>query len=59
MEAIMADFYTCRCGNQTWKIFENGVRCTVCGTEFVTQHTPVSEFNHTVTQEMEEELEEL
>lgn len=55
----MADFYTCRCGNQTWKIFENGVRCTVCGTEFVTQHTPVSEFNHTVTQEMEEELEEL
>ncbi len=54
----MADLYTCSCGNQTWEIFDMGVRCAVCKTEYVTQHTPVAEFNHEVTQELEEALEE-
>lgn len=57
-EEVMADVYTCSCGNQTWQILETGVRCTVCGTEFVAQHLPVSEFNHMVTEELEEVLEE-
>jgi len=54
----MADVYTCSCGNQTWQIFETGVRCTACATDFVAPHMPVSEFNHMVTQELEEVLEE-
>jgi hypothetical protein len=54
----MADLYTCSCGNQTWEILDTGVRCTACETEYVTLHTPVSEFNSAVTQEMEEELAE-
>jgi ribosomal protein L37AE/L43A len=56
---FMADLYTCICGNQTWQIFETGVRCATCQSEFVTQHQPVTEFNRTVTREMEEELEEV
>ena len=55
-EVFMADLYTCSCGNQTWEIFETGVRCTACKTEYVTQHMSVAEFNHLITQEMEEEL---
>ena len=58
-EAAMTDLYTCNCGNQTWEIFESGVRCAACTTEFVVQHTPVKEFNHMVTQELEEELEDV
>jgi hypothetical protein len=54
----MADVYTCACGNQTWMISDTGVRCTTCKTEYVTQHTPVEEFNHTVTEELEDELEQ-
>ena len=57
-EEVMTDVYTCSCGNQTWQIFETGVRCTVCGTEFVAQHMPVPEFNHMVSEELEEVLEE-
>jgi hypothetical protein len=57
-EVFMADLYTCSCGNQTWEIFDTGVRCTACQTEYVMQHTPVAEFNHAITQEMEEELAE-
>ncbi len=53
----MADLYTCNCGNQTWQIFDTVVRCTACGTEFGTQHTPVLEFNEMVTQELEESFE--
>lgn len=55
----MADLYTCRCGNQTWRIVETGVICTDCETQYVTRHTPVPEFNHSIVQELEEELEEL
>ena len=29
----MADLYTCS-GNQTWEIFDTGVRCTACETTF-------------------------
>jgi len=54
----MADLYTCSCGNQTWEILDSVVRCTACETEYVTLHTPVSEFNSAVTKEMEEELAE-
>ncbi len=54
----MADVYTCSCGNQTWQILETGVRCTTCGTDFVAQHMAVSEFNHMVTEELEEVLDE-
>jgi hypothetical protein len=57
-EVFMADLYTCSCGNQTWEIFDTGVRCTACEAEFVTFHTPVAEFNSAVTQEMEEEMAE-
>ncbi len=53
----MADLYTCSCGSQTWQIFDTVVRCTACGTEFATQHTPVLEFNEMVTQELEESFE--
>jgi hypothetical protein len=59
MEAFMADLFTCSCGNQAWEIYDAGVRCTACKTEFVTQHTPVAEFNHMVTEELEETLEEV
>jgi hypothetical protein len=55
----MADVFTCTCGNQVWQIFDTGVRCTACKTEFITHHVPVAEFNHMVNQELEEELEEL
>jgi len=55
----MADLFTCSCGNQTWEIYDPGVRCTACKTEFVTLHAPVAEFNHAVTEELEEALEEL
>jgi hypothetical protein len=55
----MTELYTCVCGNQTWQIFESGVRCTACNTEFVVLHAPVKEFNSLVTREMEEELEEV
>ncbi|MBZ5567674.1 MAG: hypothetical protein LAN64_07465 [Acidobacteriia bacterium] len=55
----MADLYTCSCGNQVWQIFDTVVRCTACNQEFLTQHTAVAEFNHRVTQELDEELEEV
>ena len=54
----MADLYTCSCGHQAWEISDTGVRCTGCQTEYVTQHTPVAEFNHMVTEELEKALEE-
>jgi len=37
---------------------DTGVRCVKCKTEFATLHTPVAEFNHAVTEELEEALEE-
>ncbi len=55
----MSDLYTCGCGNQTWQIFDTVVRCTACAQEYLTQHTPVGEFNHRVIQEVEEQLEEV
>lgn len=55
---FVADQYTCSCGNQTWEIFDKGVRCTACEAEYVVQHTPVAEFNHTIAQAVEEELAE-
>jgi len=54
----MADRYTCRCGNQNWQILENAVRCTACGAQFAAPHVPVAAFNHIVTLELEEVLEE-
>lgn len=54
----MADLYTCKCGNQSWEILDNTVRCTTCQAEYITQHTPVSEFNRALTQELEEALKE-
>lgn len=54
----MADIYTCSCGNQTWEIFDNGVRCLACKEEFVVTHMPVKDFNHMVTEALEEALEE-
>jgi hypothetical protein len=59
MEEFMADVFTCTCGNQIWQIFDTGVRCTACKTEFITHHVPVSEFNHMVNIELEEQLEEV
>ncbi len=57
-EAFMVDLYTCSCGNQTWEIFDTGVRCVACKTEYATLHMPVAEFNHAVAEELEEALEE-
>jgi len=54
----MADLYTCACGNQTWQIFDRGVRCTACQVEYVTPHLKVAEFNSEVEQELDEELAE-
>jgi len=54
----MPDLYTCSCGNQTWEIYETGVRCVTCKTEFATRHTPVREFNHLVAENVQEALEE-
>ena len=54
----MADVYTCSCGNQTWRILDAAVRCATCGTEFVAPHMAVGEFNHMVTEELEEVLDE-
>ncbi len=54
----MDDLYTCNCGNQTWEIFGSGVRCAACKTEFLVAHMPVKEFNHMVTEELEEALED-
>ncbi len=51
----MDNVYTCICGNQTWIIMENVVRCTVCHTDYNVQLTPVSEFNAKVMEELEEE----
>lgn len=50
----MENAYTCRCGNQTWSITDSGVHCTACEAIFPAQVTPVKEFNHKVTEEMEE-----
>jgi len=58
-EEVMADMYSCSCGNQTWQILETAVRCTACGAEFVAPHMPVAAFNHLVTLELELELEEV
>ena len=50
----MENVYTCTCGNQTWIISNTGVRCTACKEEFVTQVTPVKEFNSKVAEEVAE-----
>ena len=50
----MDNVYTCSCGNQTWVISDNAVRCTACNAQFVTPLTPVAEFNHKVTEELME-----
>ena len=54
----MADLYSCSCGNQTSQCSDRGVRCTACKTEFLTQHTPVAEFNSAITEEVTQELEQ-
>jgi hypothetical protein len=51
----MTDLYTCSCGNQTWQIFDTGVRCPACKAEYPAQHTSVADFNHEIVEEMEEE----
>lgn len=51
----MENVYTCVCGNQTWIVMDSAVCCTVCRTKFEVQLTPVSEFNHKVVEEIEEE----
>jgi hypothetical protein len=48
----MSNVYTCICGNQTWIVFENFVRCTVCQREYEVQNTPVREFNDKVAEEV-------
>ncbi len=50
----MENAYTCSCGNRTWVISDNGVQCTACNREFVVQMMPVAEFNHLVSEELEE-----
>jgi hypothetical protein len=54
----MEDVYTCSCGNQTWLILENVVRCAACNLEYPAQHTPVNEFNHMVNDKVQEDLED-
>jgi hypothetical protein len=50
----MENVYTCTCGNQTWTVLDNAVRCTACNTVFPTVNTPVTEFNHELMTELEE-----
>jgi hypothetical protein len=56
----MDDKYTCSCGNHTWQILENVVRCTACCTDFAVPHMPVAAFNHLIIleQEQQEELQD-
>ena len=30
----MSELYTCKCGNQTWKIYGLMMECTECGTQY-------------------------
>ena len=50
----MENAYTCTCGNQTWFVLEQAVRCSACNERFAVQLTPVDEFNHTVLEEVVE-----
>jgi len=49
----MENVYTCSCGNQTWFVLEQVVLCTRCNKKFPVQLTPVAEFNHMVSEEVE------
>lgn len=51
---IMENVYTCTCGNQTWIVLDNAVRCTACNAVFPIRNTPVTEFNHELLTEIEE-----
>jgi hypothetical protein len=51
----MENVYTCVCGNQTWIVMENAVRCTICHADFDVQLPPVREFNQRIMQEIEEQ----
>jgi hypothetical protein len=48
----MENVYTCSCGNQTWMVLENSVRCTACNEVFTVAVPPVVEFNHMVLNEV-------
>jgi hypothetical protein len=50
----MENSYTCVCGNQTWFVLEQAVRCAVCGKQFAVQMTPLDEFNAAVSELVEE-----
>ena len=58
LEETMADKYTCSCGNQTWQILDDVVRCTACWTDFAAPHMPVGAFNRMVVLELQEVFEE-
>ena len=30
----MEEVYTCKCGGQSWKIYSNRIKCTICGKEY-------------------------
>jgi hypothetical protein len=48
----MDNVYTCSCGNQTWIILDNAVRCTACNEQFAVHLTSVRDFNHMVTEDV-------
>jgi hypothetical protein len=50
----MEPLYTCSCGNQTWVILDNAVRCTACNERYEVVLTPVQEFNRMVAEEIQE-----
>ena len=50
----MENVYTCSCGNETWVILDNAVRCTACKMVFAVPLTPVKDFNHLVSEEVQE-----
>lgn len=51
------EVYTCSCGNETWVVLNNLVRCTACKLEFPAELTPVREFNHRVSEALQEAAE--
>ena len=50
----MPILYTCTCGNQTWIVFDDVVRCTMCHKDYDVQNTPVFDFNAKAAKELEE-----
>jgi len=49
----MEEVATCECGNQKWEIYDNRIRCSVCGREYfavcidIVKYVNKERYNHT------------